>query len=385
MTRESKYNNMPTAVGSLNSDDNVLIGTGERTVKLGFVEIPVYSLKLYVNAPACRSCLGMDLDSLLQQGSTFYTDFVCGEFEKRFCLTFCRTISKEKLVGGFDVPLKLRCDASHQDDAAILLNNLVPPQGVVEGDVLSLVCSGDGETLTGLYLPVGSTKQQELVSVKSGGVGGAWMALQNIYFDDDTQLPTIRVTAISQLPNVFLLNEMNTREPSQAEIEIAVEKEISGKKKQTWSEFAGRTSGGEGYKFGDLTLGVVTAMGLRTKPLSRGALSLTSATDDSTTNAVEKDKEVETLKKQVKEFEIEKKELQDMLANTEKLLLQEDREQPFRIVAALALVEAMYILLDTVVDVYIPSLRRFQVYVVVAILLGGYKHFLVEKTKVKRE
>jgi len=99
-----------------NANDDVLIGTGKRVVKLGFLEIHVYQLELYVGAAACRSCLskfaGMDLNGLLRQ-PTFYPDFTFGKFRKVFQLKFCRTLSYDKLVGGFEEPLLSRCDARH--------------------------------------------------------------------------------------------------------------------------------------------------------------------------------------------------------------------------------------------------------------------------------
>ena len=76
-----------SAPSLLSNPNNVVIGTGERTVKLGFVEIHVYSLKLFVDAKACRAALvsdfgGMDLNGLLREASTFYPDFTTGKFEK---------------------------------------------------------------------------------------------------------------------------------------------------------------------------------------------------------------------------------------------------------------------------------------------------------------
>jgi len=371
------------ATMSTTTSDDVLIGTGKRVVKLGFLEIQVYELELYVNAAACRSLLhqysGLDLNGLLRE-PTFYQDFTSSKFHKVFRLKFSRTLSQDKLVGGFEEPLTSRCDARHKRDAQVLLNKLVPPPGVVQGDVLSLVCHGDGETLTGLYLPASGGKEQKLVNIKSGGDGGAWLALQNIYFDDDTQLPTIRVSAIAELPNVLLI-ENASKEPSEQEIDFAVEENFSNKKK-TWSEFAGRTSGGEGYKFGDFTLGVVTAMGLRQKPaaaIGRGELSLTS---ESTTRRSDKNVKLKRLQQQVEQLERQNQGLQDSLNNTEQILVESKQEVPFQICVALALTEATCILLDSVADIYLLSLSKLQFYLVAAILLGGYKH-LVEKKKKK--
>lgn len=376
-----------------NDDSLTRIGTGERTVKLGFVEIHVYSLELYVDAVGCRAILaasysGLDLNGLLRE-SSFYTDFTSGKFEKRFCLTFCRTLSQEKLVGGFDVPLLTRCSDEHESEAKLLLSKLVPSQGVVQGDVLTLKCHADGETLTGLFQSNESDTQEELVQVKSGGTGGAWLALQNIYFDNDTQLPTIRVSSISQLPNVLIVEEgeKESHALSQQEIEHAVEQEFSSfnNNKKTWSEFAGRTTGKEGYKFGDLTLGVVTAMGLRKPPakqVTRGELSLN---DNDTSNNIANDgdgkahiiddlqHQLEQLQTQVQELESENAHLKQLVVDTETRL---EAEFPLRIVVALALVEAFYCLLQTVGDVYISSLTKFQLYVVIAIVLGGYKQYM---------
>lgn len=368
-----------SAASLLSETKNVLIGTGKRTVKLGFVEIHVYSLKVFVDAPACRAALvpyfgGMDLDGLLRASSTFYPFFTTGKFKKVFELTFCRSLTKEKLVGGFEEPLKTRCDHAHQDDASLVLSKLVPESGVVQGDVLCLVCHGDGETLTGLYTPAKGGDAQVLVQVSSGGKGGAWLALQNIYFDNDSQLPTIRVSAIQDLPNV-LMDDTSDKAPSQAEIESAVQDQLlhPSKRKQTWSEFAGRTSGKEGYEFGDLTLGVVTAVGLRKKarrPVKRGQLSLNGMNETRPDKSTEQDFE-----NQVKQLQQNNQELQQSLIDANRLLLQSDRELLFRIVVALTFVEAMYILMDSVVDFYVSSLHKFQFYIVLAIFIGGYNYY----------
>jgi hypothetical protein len=213
-----------------------------------------------------------------------------------------------------------------------------------------------------------------LVQVSSGGKGGAWLALQNIYFDNDSQLPTIRVSAIQDLPNV-LMDDTSDKAPSQAEIESAVQEQLlhPSKRKQTWSEFAGRTSGKEGYEFGDLTLGVVTAVGLRKKarrPVKRGQLSLNGMNETRPDKSTEQDFE-----NQVKQLQQNNQELQQSLIDANRLLLQSDRELLFRIVVALTFVEAMYILMDSVVDFYVSSLHKFQFYVVLAIFIGGYNYY----------
>ena len=364
------------------SDNDVLIGTGDRVVKLGFVEIHVYKLELYVDAKQCRRCLaeyaGMDLNGLLRD-SSFYTCFTRGKFQKTFRLEFCRTISQAKLVGGFAEPLKSRCDAQHLEDAELLLRNLVPPEGVVEGDVLTLICSGDGETLTGVYQPASGGDEQELMTMTSGGDGGAWLALQNIYFDKDTALPTIRHSAIADLPNVFMEESACCqKELSQKEIEVAVDEELvyPGTAKQTWSEFAGRDNGPPGYKFGDFTLGVVTALGMR-KPKSRARESM----NETTTSTTNTNLETKDLQKKVAQLELQNQALQRTLERTKQRLDESHKELLFKIAAVLALVEAVCVLLDRVAEVYMSPWIEFLLYIAIAFGLAGRKYLTDLKAK----
>jgi hypothetical protein len=78
---------------------------------------------------------------------------------------------------------------------------------------------------------------------------------------------------------------------------------------------------------------------------------------------------------QVKQIQQNNQELQQSLIDANRLLLQSDRELLFRIVVALTFVEAMYILMDSVVDFYVSSLHKFQFYVVLAIFIGGYNYY----------
>ena len=263
----------------------VLVGTGDRVVKLGFVTINVYSMGLYVDADACRDALldrfsGQDHDTLLQSPD-FFSAFVSGNFRKTFKLKFCRTLSQAKLVAGFEQPLRSRCDPSHEVDCESLLGALVPEDGVDDNDVLTVICDGDMKTLRATFAKAGGP-EQKLIELESGGAGGTWEAFQNLYFDSNTAIPTIRHSAISDLPDVLVAPGDATlslaRKPTMEEIERAVEEGFAQQKRFSWSEFAGRdvtSDEADGYQFGDITRGVFTKLGFR-KHASSGTVEESS-------------------------------------------------------------------------------------------------------------
>mmetsp|Transcript_8777 Transcript_8777/g.15918 ORF Transcript_8777/g.15918 Transcript_8777/m.15918 type:complete len:107 (+) Transcript_8777:769-1089(+) len=78
---------------------------------------------------------------------------------------------------------------------------------------------------------------------------------------------------------------------------------------------------------------------------------------------------------QVKQLQQNNHELQQSLLDANRLLLQSDRELLFRIMVALTFIEAMYILMDSVVDFHVSSLHKFQFYIVLAIFIGGYNYY----------
>jgi len=331
---------------------SVLIGTGDRVVKLGFVQINIYSLGLYVDPDSCRTVLvdfsGLDHNGLLCHPE-FYPAFVAGQFQKTFCLTFCRSLGREKLVGGFEGPLRSRCDKAHSKDAELLLANLVPESGIADNDVLTMVCDADGQTLTATYMTAATGKETELLQIESGGAGGAWLAFQNMFFDTETTVPTIRQSAVADLPNVLQKEDasssMKARQPSQKEIEEAVEQDFvkggtagNWRKAETWSEFAGRNpaKGGEGYKFGDFTLGVVTAMGMR-KPSSG---SSDGEQNKKSVRAADSSS-IDNWRQRVEDIQAVNSQIQSELASTKGILFEVERTQPAKVICALVISEVL--------------------------------------------
>mmetsp|Transcript_22453 Transcript_22453/g.34080 ORF Transcript_22453/g.34080 Transcript_22453/m.34080 type:complete len:393 (+) Transcript_22453:106-1284(+) len=345
----------PSKIGT-----SVLIGTGVRSVKLGFVEISVYSLGLYVDPVSCQNVLasyeGSDHNSLLCNPS-FYSDFASGLFRKTFRISFCRTIGRDKLVGGFDGPLRARCDASHMVDAEKMLSNLVPCSGVMEGDVLSICCHEDGETINASFREAATGNENALLNMPSGGEGGVWLAFQNLYFDDNTAIPTIRHNATSGLPNVLLVRQEDAsgsfeilndvqKMPSEKEIQEAVELDLAKAgqwtKAKTWSEFAGREASNEdtGYKFGDLTLGVVSALGIR-KPKTKSATR--SIISENSTKIERLRKELSELQSTNAKIQGDKVATQAALHRSNELLSQSQRSLPLKVICSLALIEILSI------------------------------------------
>ena len=239
---------------------------------------------LYVDANKCRESLSefsgdnapKDHDALLRIPN-FYPAFVQGEFTKTFRLIFCRSLSKSKMVGGFAGALHARCDDDHQPQVLEFLDKLFSDDGVNDNDMLTIVCHDDAKTVEASFLKANSTNRQELFKMESGGEGGIWLAFQNLYFDDQTAVPTIRHSAVSLLPNI--LSQPVSKEgdndaakenakdsesdnmydkSTNAELveEAIVEQFVKSDEGFDWSGFAGREGGKKGYKFGDLTRGV---------------------------------------------------------------------------------------------------------------------------------
>mmetsp|Transcript_9193 Transcript_9193/g.13372 ORF Transcript_9193/g.13372 Transcript_9193/m.13372 type:complete len:403 (+) Transcript_9193:133-1341(+) len=273
----------PKNIGKENSD--VLIGTGERSVKMGFMQINVYSLGLYVDpsSPSFRiafaSYSGVSSHKdLIDDEAGFYRTFVNGGFRKTFRLVFCRTISREKLVNGFAEPLRARVDEEHSNDAEHILEKLVPQNGVADDDMLTIVYEGDGESLVVNFSENKTKQESELVRMKSGGEGGVWRAFQNIFFDSNTAIPDIRRGAVSGLHIVLAEQEQSIEKQEkvkesvkpQQPFEVAVEdanavpKSPEKENKKNWSDWAVR-EGDPNYKFGDITRGIVATVSGKTQ------------------------------------------------------------------------------------------------------------------------
>lgn len=239
-------------------------------------------LGLYVDADKCRESLSefcgnnapKDHDALLRIPN-FYPAFVEGQFTKTFRLIFCRSLSKSKMVGGFASALHARCNEEHQPQVLEFLDKLFQDDGVCDNDMLTIICHDDAKTVEASFQKADSTNSQELFKMESGGEGGIWLAFQNLYFDEQTAIPTVRHNAVSLLPNILsqpvnkegdnganskkdLDNDNMCDKSTNEELveEAIVEQFVKSDPSFDWSGFAGRKDGKTGYKFGDVTRGV---------------------------------------------------------------------------------------------------------------------------------
>merc|ERR1719362_2509530 len=77
-----------------------LVGEGVRTAKVASVELPVYRIAIYVDAPAAAKALAafaiQPYDTLNSQ-QAFFDCFVNGRFRKTMHFTFLRFLPKAKL------------------------------------------------------------------------------------------------------------------------------------------------------------------------------------------------------------------------------------------------------------------------------------------------
>lgn len=379
----------PSKIGT-----DVLIGTGLRSVKLGFTEINVYLLGLYIDPVSCQESLaqyeGSDHNSLLCQ-PTFYSDFSSGLFRKTFRISFCRTIGRDKLIKGFGDPLRSRCDAAHMADAEKMLSNIIPGSGVKEDDILYICCREDGKNVIVSFAEAATGKEKELLNIESGGQGGVWLAFQNIYFDEETLLPTIRHTATSDLPNVLMkqeedeVNGSSSEEvllPSEKEIEAAIELDLANagnwQKAKTWSEYAGReaSNGDSGYKFGDLTLGVATALRLRTPKLKSKGRSIDEKATDDATDAIRLRKELVELRNMTEIVQASRDESQAETIRVNALLADFRRSLPFKVVSCLVMSEIITLIITILTD---SSPSKVSAGKILLCLLGGGIVWTMEK------
>jgi len=191
--------------------DDVLIGEGLRKVKVGWIEVQVYRLSFYVDAPAAAEVLhafkGLDHPSLCKDDA-FYRGLVEGRFRKTFWVTFLRSVVAGKLKTGFRDPLSSRISSSESGAVERLISAL---PDVNEGDVVKFQMHCDGETVE-----LCGTKVSEPVLVKSQQV---WRAVQMIYFDVETEFVDIKRGSVERLPQILSSVEPRFTETTQAEIQ----------------------------------------------------------------------------------------------------------------------------------------------------------------------
>mmetsp|Transcript_58017 Transcript_58017/g.179939 ORF Transcript_58017/g.179939 Transcript_58017/m.179939 type:complete len:370 (-) Transcript_58017:64-1173(-) len=172
------------------------IGSGLRQVKVAFVEVKVYRCALYVDGAAAADALqpfaGRSHDALCADPA-FYARFARAQFRKTLRLTFLRGVGSAKLQAGFRTPLLQRVSGPSAAAAAEALISAVPD--VTEGQVLLFRFKADGR---GLELSMEG--QPPLTEVQSQE---CWLGIQNIYFDEKTELPAIRRGAVQGVPELL--------------------------------------------------------------------------------------------------------------------------------------------------------------------------------------
>lgn len=253
----------PAALELANGD--FLLGTGDRVVNLGFVNIQVYSVAFYVEPCAARSVLAAfaerPLDDCLADPS-FYPALVRGKCQKTLVLTFCRSVGRERLTSSFRASLLARVVEAHVGQANVMLDKLLPDNGVADNDVLKITCKFDGKTIEAEYRVADATSFQPMLSIESGGEGGVWESFQNIFFDLKTEIPAIKLGVVTRVPELLASDRADHTAASE---EIAAKKSTrrgsarslatAPRDENGWDVFAGRSDGDPGYHFGDLTRG----------------------------------------------------------------------------------------------------------------------------------
>ncbi len=178
-----------------------LLGTGERSIKLGFVTIRVYAMALYADsaglAEALRAAGMVGEDCTLDLGSdAFYRALVQGRFRKTLVLSMQRALPRAKLLESLSKSLLSRVEPAQHSQARDTLEKLCL-RDLVLGDRVELELLEDGETF------VGRCGELPEVRIVSPGPEGIWAAFQNIYFDKNTELPDIRIGAVKLVPSVL--------------------------------------------------------------------------------------------------------------------------------------------------------------------------------------
>jgi len=239
-----------------------LVGESLRIAKIAFVELPVYRLAIYVDAPAAAEALaafaGQPYDTLSSQ-QDFFDCFVNGRFRKTMHFTFLRKLPKARLQTTFHSALLSR---GGPGSAAEVENFTAFMDSTAEGDVLTVRFQADGE-----HLEVNASwRASGSCAFKSPAV---WLCTQQAYFDKDAEHQAIKLNALRHLPEIVFGNghlqeRCDSTSSSNASNEgLALAEAPTGcvqstlRSRKTWRDFAGRSNGKDGYKFGDITRGVL--------------------------------------------------------------------------------------------------------------------------------
>lgn len=187
---------MPPAPAPVSLEGGLLqAGTGIRKVRVAFVDLSVYQVAFYVDGPAALHALGSYVSAShtsLCANKAFFVDLVRGGFRKTFYFTFLRAVAASRLQAGYRAPMLARVPAEVAGDVEALVS-AVPD--VKEGDVMLFRLDPDGEQVE---LCMGSDEPLAVLRSRE-----AWLALQNIFFDDATEMLAVKHGLVQALPDIF--------------------------------------------------------------------------------------------------------------------------------------------------------------------------------------
>eukprot|EP00927_Polykrikos_kofoidii_P028994 TRINITY_DN25146_c0_g1_i1.p1 TRINITY_DN25146_c0_g1~~TRINITY_DN25146_c0_g1_i1.p1 ORF type:complete len:402 (+),score=74.08 TRINITY_DN25146_c0_g1_i1:78-1208(+) len=236
----------------MEADGLVCVGGGDSIKKIGFVTISAYHLSLYVDPVAAASALGPRYKGCshaqLASDAAFYKDLVNANFAKRLKMQFTRNVTQSQLQSGMKEPIMQRVtDPACQPDIEKLLASMVDMSC---GDVMNVEFAADGAGLRivhethGLVLEMSSR--------------GLWLGFQQAYFDENTVQTAIKAGAVRDFPSAVFGHCDNAGESLENVSNAPSFVSKSSTVKKSWRDFSRRSSGRDGYKFGDLTRGVVS-------------------------------------------------------------------------------------------------------------------------------
>eukprot|EP00927_Polykrikos_kofoidii_P082121 TRINITY_DN8076_c0_g5_i1.p1 TRINITY_DN8076_c0_g5~~TRINITY_DN8076_c0_g5_i1.p1 ORF type:complete len:358 (-),score=53.09 TRINITY_DN8076_c0_g5_i1:78-1151(-) len=189
----------------------VLVGEGDRYYNIGFSNILVYHLALYVDARGASKALSAQESLKDTAGCTAFASnenldsedsecceamlherFIHGRFRKVLRMVLWKMTWRERVLRALRTPLSKRVPA----DRLQLVTELVEAFPIVqEGDIVQFIFFDDGEQLEMRHF------DKLVFAVRSTDL---WIALQGVWLDWEAATPELRAGLLSGLPNVFL-------------------------------------------------------------------------------------------------------------------------------------------------------------------------------------
>ena len=157
----------------------LLLGTSDRSVRLGWTSVQIYSVSLY----AVRAALAPLATSTSSDTSELLTALVRARARKSLRLVFARPLGAAQLVPPFEEALRRRTGRPANGADAALAGRLVPDGGLRTHDELSLEFHADGATIEGTLRRRGTDGELHPYSTWTVEDAAGWEALQNCYLD----------------------------------------------------------------------------------------------------------------------------------------------------------------------------------------------------------